>query len=121
MSRTAAAAQGAYYALSGPTPFLSRRGFEALTGPKTDWWLVNTVGGLVTVAGAALLSAASRDAITSETRILGMGTAAALAAIDITYVARRTISPVYLVDAALQLGCVALWARSEHGAEDGSR
>jgi hypothetical protein len=61
--------------------------------------------------GAALLSAASRDAITPETRILGIGTAAVLAGIDATYVARRRISPVYLVDAALQAGCLALWAR----------
>jgi hypothetical protein len=111
MSRRAATVQGAYYVLSGPTPFLSRRGFEALTGPKADWWLVNTVGGLVTVVGATLASAAARDAVTPETRLLGMGAAAVLAGIDVTYVVRRRIPPVYLADAAIQAGCLVLWAR----------
>jgi hypothetical protein len=115
VSRRAAAVQGAYYVLSGPTPLVSRRGFEWLTGPKEDWWLVNTIAGLVTVAGATLASAAARDAVTAETRTLGMGVAAVLAGIDVTYVARRQISPVYLADAALQLGCLALWARRRTG------
>jgi hypothetical protein len=30
-------AQGAYYVLSGLWPLLSRRSFETLPGPKTDW------------------------------------------------------------------------------------
>ncbi len=37
---------------------------------------------------------------------------ALLGAIDIFYVARRRISPVYLLDALVQLGLVALWMRS---------
>lgn len=97
----AAAVQGAYYVLTGPTPFISRRGFEAVTGPKQDWWLVETVGGIVTVVGAALFS--------TQSRLLGVGSAAVLGAIDVVYVWRRAISPVYLVDAAIQGVCLALW------------
>lgn len=102
--RTAAAVQGAYYVLTGPTPFLSRRRFEAVTGPKTDWWLVNTVAGLITVAGAALWE--------TDSRVLGAGSAAVLGAVDVYYVARRVISPVYLLDAAIQGACLALWVGS---------
>ena len=37
-------AQGGYYVATGVAPFISRRLFEAITGPKSDWWLVQTVG-----------------------------------------------------------------------------
>lgn len=40
--------------------------FEALTGPKREWWLVQTVGALVTVIGGALLSAAWRRRTSPE-------------------------------------------------------
>ena len=39
-------AQGGYYVATGVLPFVSRRAFEALTGPKREWWLVQTVGAL---------------------------------------------------------------------------
>ena len=44
--------QGAYYLAGGLAPFVSRRTFEALTGPKREWWLVQTVGALTTPVGA---------------------------------------------------------------------
>ena len=47
-------AQGAYYLGTGVAPFVSRRAFEAVTGPKKEWWLVETVGVLVTAVGAGL-------------------------------------------------------------------
>jgi hypothetical protein len=108
----AAAAQAAYYLATGPASFVSRRAFEAVTGPKTEWWLVNTVGAIVTVIGGTLASASARDRLTPELVGLGVGSAAALAAIDVTYVARGRISPVYLADAAVQGACIAAWALS---------
>ena len=60
-NRTALLAQGAYYVATGVAPFLSRRAFEAITGPKKEWWLVETVGVLVTAVGGGMLVAASRD------------------------------------------------------------
>lgn len=48
-------AQGTYYVVTGVAPFVSRRAFEGVTGPKADWWLVQTVGTLVTSVGAALV------------------------------------------------------------------
>jgi hypothetical protein len=49
-------AQGGYYVATGVAPFVSRRLFERVTGPKADWWLVQTVGVLVTAAGAGMVS-----------------------------------------------------------------
>jgi hypothetical protein len=108
--RTLAASQGLFYAVSGLWPVVHMRSFEAVTGPKVDRWLVRTTGGLLSVIGAALCSAARRERVTPELRALGAGSAGVLAAIDVTYVARKRISPVYLLDAAVQLALVAAWA-----------
>jgi hypothetical protein len=105
--RRALAAQGAYYLLTGVAPFASRRAFERITGPKTEWWLVQTTGALVAVAGSGLLSAARRPAPGPEMSAMGAGWALSLAAIEVVYVARRRISPVYLLDAAVQMAITA--------------
>jgi hypothetical protein len=102
--RTILTAQGAYYVTTGVLPFVSRRAFEAVTGPKLEWWLVQTVGALVTVTGGALLSGVRRRRITPELLGVAAGSAASLAAIDIVYVAKGRIAPTYLLDAAVQLG-----------------
>jgi len=100
--------QGGYYVASGIWPLLNMRSFERVTGPKTDKWLVKTVGILVTAIGASLLLASKRKTVSPEGRLLAAGTGAALALIDVTYVAKRRIARVYLLDAfaeaALLLG-----------------
>jgi hypothetical protein len=95
--------QGSYYLATGIAPFLSRRLFERVTGPKTEWWLVQTVGGLVTSMGAAMVAGALRDEPPAEVVGMAAGAAGTLAAIDVVYVARRRIAPTYLLDAAAQL------------------
>src|SRR5215217_5565456 len=99
--------QGAYFVVAGVWPVLSIRTFEAVTGPKTDDWLVKTVGVLVAVIGLVLILAGLRGQFASEVVILAVGTALALAGIDVWYVARRVISRVYLLDAVLELVLVA--------------
>jgi hypothetical protein len=103
-TRGVLAAQGGYYLSTGVLPFVSRRAFEALTGPKLEWWLVQTVGGLVDVVGAALLSAACRRSISPELLGVAAGSAGVLATIDVVYVAKGRIAPTYLGDAAVELG-----------------
>jgi hypothetical protein len=100
-------AQGAYYVGTGVAPFASRRAFEAVTGRKGEWWLVQTVSGLVTVVGGSLISAALRRNTSAEVLAVAAGSAATLAAIDVVYVAKRRIAPTYLVDAGAQLGLLA--------------
>ena len=102
--------QALYYLVSGIWPILHIRSFEAITGPKMDRWLVKTVGALVIAIGASLGLAARGGRTTPEVTLLGAGSAAGLAVIDIVYVAKRRISPVYLLDAAAELVLLAAWA-----------
>jgi len=103
--------QALFYIVTGVWPFLSMRSFEAVTGPKVDRWLVKTVGALVVVIGCALALASSRRQFAPEIVLVAAGSAAALAAIDTVYVAKRRISPVYLLDAVAELALVAGWVR----------
>lgn len=82
------------------------RSFERVTGRKKDDWLVKTVGSLLLVIGATLLV---RRRAAPTLRMLAVGSAAVLTAIDIAYVARGRISKVYLADAALHVGLAAMW------------
>jgi hypothetical protein len=109
--RTLLLAQGAYFLVTGLWPILDRRSFEAVTGPKTDFWLVRAVGVLITVIGAALLTAGIRRNPALEVCLLAMGSAAGFIAVDVNYTARGRISPVYLLDALVEAGLLGLWLR----------
>ena len=105
--RTAVLTQGVYYVTTGMWPLVNMRSFERVTGPKIDKWLVKTVGVLVTTIGGALLVAASRRRISPEARVLAAGSAMGLAAIDVYYVAKRRIAPIYLLDAVTELALLS--------------
>ena len=105
--------QGSYYVATGVAPFVSRRGFERVTGPKREWWLVETVGVLVTAVGAGLLSAAASDRVTPEIELIAAGCALGLASIDLVHVARRRIAPTYLADAVVELAVLVALASSD--------
>ena len=104
-----AQAQGVFYAATGLWPLLHLRSFEAVTGPKLEGWLVKTVGALITVVGGVLLSAGRRRRVTPEVTGLAVGSALALTAVDVLYVGKRRIAPVYLLDAVAELALVAGW------------
>jgi hypothetical protein len=63
MQRVAMLVQSGYYVGARLLPFVSRSAFEAVTGPKRAWWLVQTGGALVTVVGGALANGATRDLV----------------------------------------------------------
>lgn len=100
--RAALQVQGAYYIATGVWRLLSRRTFESLTGPKTDWWLVQTVGLLAASAGLALVAGSRAPRPSSEIRALGALTAASFAAIDTVHSLRGRISKIYLADALVE-------------------
>jgi hypothetical protein len=100
--------QGFYFLVTGIWPLLHIQSFLLVTGPKTDLWLVKTVGVLVGVIGAVLLGAARSRRITREIVLLAVGSALGLAMIDLVYA--RHFSPVYLADAAAELCLVLFWA-----------
>jgi hypothetical protein len=104
--------QGTYFLVTGLWPLLNRRSFERVTGPKSDFWLAQTVGVLVTDIGAVLLIGARRRSIDDDLAILGVGSALALGAIDLIFALRGRISKVYLFDAAIQAALVGGWLRA---------
>lgn len=110
--RRAAALQTAYYLPTGIwplIPYVGIRTFEWFTGPKVDRWLVQTVAALVGVIGMVIGRARANDRITPEIEALGIGSAVSLATVDVVFVARRRISPIYLGDAVMNMIIVAFW------------
>lgn len=95
--------QGVYYLVTGVWPLVSLRTFEMVTGPKTDDWLVHTVGVLAVVIGATLLVGARRRSPSAETLVLAGGAAAAFAGVELVYALGGTISRVYLADAVVEI------------------
>ena len=101
-------AQGLYYVATGLWPLLHLGSFESVTGPKVDDWLVRMVGLLVLVIGGTLILGTRGPGPVLEVVALAAGSAAAFAAIDLWYGLSGRIAPVYLADAAVQLGFVGL-------------
>ena len=110
--------QGFFYLATGLWPLLSIRSFIAVTGQKTDHlprgleedhWLVMTVSVLITSIALALLTAAWNRSISQEVPVLAIGAAIGLTAIDVIYVSRRVIQPIYLLDAAIEIPLIIAW------------
>ena len=108
--RALAIGQGVFYVVTGLWPVVSLRTFEAVTGPKVDGWLVKTTGVLITAIGAGLTTAGLRGRVTPDLKLVAVGAAAGLAAIDVVYVSRGRIARVYLLDALAEVGLIGAWA-----------
>jgi len=108
---TLTAAHGVVNVASGLWPLVHMRSFEAVTGPKTDDWLVRTVAGLLVANGAVQVSAAGRspDALALAHR-LGIGTAVTLGLVDLVYGGTGRISRVYLLDGLVEAGWIVAWS-----------
>lgn len=111
VERSVAMSHGLFWVGSGLWPIIDLKSFERVTGPKTDGWLVKTVGGLIAVVGATLVAAGARHRITPEARGLAMGSSLVLAAVDVLYSLKRRISPLYLLDAVAELAFAATWLK----------
>ena len=110
-------AQGIYFLATGLWPLISIETFQMVTGQKTDHlgteradhWLVITVGVLVLAIAAPLLLAAWQREIYRQTIVLAIGSSMGLTAIDVIYVLRGAIPPIYLLDAGIELMLIAGW------------
>lgn len=102
-ARAALRFQAAYYIVTGIWPLLSRRSFEAVTGPKTDWWLVQMVGLLAATIGTALAVGAREERPTPALRTLALLSALSFAGIDTVHALGGRISKIYLGDAVVEL------------------
>jgi hypothetical protein len=101
--------QGIFYLLTGLWPIIDIVSFQEVTGPKTDLWLVRTVGVLVSVIGAVFLMAHRSRRVTDEVILLAAGSALGLATIDLVYALSGRISAIYLADAVVEIGLTVLW------------
>lgn len=110
--------QGLFYMATGLWPIVSMSSFQRVSGPKTDLWLVKTVGILISVIGAVLVRASQRKEHAPEVSLLAIGSAVGLAGIDTIYVAKKRIWPIYLLDAVVEIALAGLqvfvWRRSRH-------
>jgi hypothetical protein len=108
-ARAHAGVHAGYLLATGVWPLLHRRSFEAVTGPKQDFWLVRTVGGLAAATGAALGVSVLRGRRPPEAVALAMASGLVFAAADVR--AARTESRVYLGDVVAQLVLLPAWVR----------
>lgn len=104
-----ASIQALYFGVTGVWPLLHMRSFLAVTGPKTDLWLVRVVGGLITVVAFVLADSAWRSDHNRATALVGLGAAVVLLAADVLGVGSGAISPVYLWDAAAEATLIVAW------------
>ena len=102
-------AQGMFYLVTGIWPLVSRRSFEAVTGPKYDFWLVQTVGRLIAVIGRVMGAAGLRGRPSGELTVTGGGSAASLPGADIVFAGKGRIRRVYLLDALAEIGLIIPW------------
>jgi hypothetical protein len=102
--------QGAYFLVSGAWALVHIESFQKVTGPKTDLWLVRTVGLLLVAIGGGLILAAATRQLAPGIVLIAMGSAAALLLIEIVYVLKRVISRIYLVDALIEAGFLVGWS-----------
>ena len=102
-------AQAIYFVPSSILALVSRRGFEAISGRKVDYWLVRTVAALLTVIGIAVGRAGATRRVTPEIAGVAVGSSAALMAVDVVYAGKGRISRVYLLDALGNLLLIGGW------------
>jgi uncharacterized membrane protein len=102
-------AQGVYYLVTALWPLFSLRTFIDVTGPKTDVWLVKTVGALLVVIGIVLIVGSNSEKTNANTICLGVLSALVLALIDIHYALRKVVRKIYLGEAVVELIFVFLW------------
>jgi hypothetical protein len=98
-----------YYLITGLWPIIDINSFMFITGPKTDIWLVKTVGALISLIGGIILLSAIRKKMVKELVLLAIGACIVLSFIDIYYVYNDIISPIYLIDAIGEFAFIILW------------
>jgi len=101
--------QGIYFLITGIWPLLHIDSFQKITGPKTDLWLVKTVGALLIPVAVTLYSHRAIQGNHWHAVILGSLTALAFICIDFYYALNDVISDIYLADGMVELIFLTGW------------
>jgi hypothetical protein len=101
--------QGAYFIITGIWPVIDIDSFMLVTCPKTDLWLVKTLGVIFLCEGICfLLSGIIREG-GLPVMVLALINAVALIMIDCYYVFTGTICSIYLADAVVEMILMSCW------------
>lgn len=100
---------GLYFCITGLWPILHMDSFLFVTGPKEDLWLVETVGMLAMVIGLGLLIGGWTKNITFPLSMIAVAAAIGFILVDVIFVWRLIISPIYLLDAAVEFVFLVAW------------
>lgn len=101
--------QGFYTLITAIWPLVHIDSFIFVTGPKTDVWLVKTVGALLIPIAVTLLSYLFIKSDPRHAILLGSLTAVAFICIDFYYALTNVISDIYLADAILEILFLTAW------------
>lgn len=104
------AVQSAYYFITAIWPLVHIKSFMIVTGPKTDIWLVKTVGALLVPVSLAIALPLFVETPLLTATLLAAGCCIAFISIDVYYSLNGTISKVYLLDAVAQGILLGGWA-----------
>ena len=107
--RTIIIAQSTYIMVTAVWPILDIETFMAITGRKTDLWLVKTVGALLIPVATCLSSYLFIGSDRRPALVLGTLTSISFIIIDFHYALNDIISDVYLVDGVIQLLFLLAW------------
>src|SRR5690625_6495522 len=78
--------QGIYYGLTGLWPLLHMSSFIEITGPKSDLWLVQTVGMIILFVGCGFIVAGARKSGNVPPIIIALGLILGFIVIQIVHV-----------------------------------
>ncbi|MGC5745694.1 hypothetical protein [Chryseobacterium sp. NFX27] len=101
--------QGLYFIITGIWPLVHIESFLYVTGPKTDIWLVKTVGLLILPYSILCFYAACIPKRRPVIALVNMMCCFGLAGVDLYYYLRNVISWVYLIDFALETAFFIYW------------
>ena len=101
--------QGIYTGSTALWGIIDIDSFQAVTGPKTDLWLVKTVSVVLLAIGISFIMQALRPGNPLPIMLLAILSSAGLATIDMYYAFRDVISPVYLADAVVEIIFFISW------------
>lgn len=101
--------QGIYTLITAVWPIIHVDSFMEVTGPKTDVWLVKTVGALLIPLAACLMSYLFIETDRRPAFILGTLSCVAFISIDFYYALKDIIPNIYMADGVLQILFLSTW------------
>lgn len=101
--------QGFYYLITGIWPIIHMDSFLKVTGPKTDLWLVKTIGALIIVISSGLIYAGITNQFNPPIILIAIASTVGFIVVELVYVFKHVISPIYAADAVAQFGLLVWW------------